>query len=54
MKRKKVCIWILVLGILVAAGIYGYCRFFGESPEEMQGGTLVYERDVICPDGQEC
>lgn len=54
MKRKKVCIYLLVLALVVAAGIYCYYLFFAKAPEEIQGGTLVYERHTVHPDREEC
>ncbi len=52
--RKKVCAILCLLAIAVAAGIFYYYRTASETPEEMQGGTLVYERNIVHSDRAEC
>ncbi|MCI5699300.1 MAG: hypothetical protein MR308_02735 [Lachnospiraceae bacterium] len=54
MKRKKLCLWMILLAVALAAGVFCYYCSVSKNPEEMQGGTLVYERNIIHSDRTEC
>ena len=54
MKRKKLCLWMILLAAALAAGVFCYYCSVSKNPEEMQGGTLVYERNIIHSDRTEC
>lgn len=53
MKRRTV-VYIVLLLLVILAGVVSYYIFFGTKPEEVQGGTLVYERNIVYPDREEC
>lgn len=54
MKKKKICVVICLLAVAMAAGIFCYYRFYSGEAEDMRGGTLVYERDIVYSDRAEC
>lgn len=54
MKRKRTCAVICLLAVAAAVGIFCYYRFYSREPEDMQGGTLVYERNIVYSDRAEC
>lgn len=54
MKRKRVCFWMILMAAALAAGAFFYYRSVSEKPEEIQEGTLVYERDALHSDRAEC
>lgn len=53
-KRKILCIWLLVLGIIVAAGITYYYYSWLNEPKVLRGGVLVHERYTVYSDRQKC
>lgn len=54
MKKKNVYVYLLLLILVVIAGTFCYYRFFVKTPEEIKGGTLVYERSIVHSDREEC
>lgn len=52
--RRKVCAILCLLAIVAAAGIFYYYWSASETPEEIQGGTLVYERNIVYSDREKC
>ncbi len=54
MKKMKLCLCVLAVVVLIAAGIGCYYWYVETHPQVNQGGILVHEHNSLHPNEQKC